>query len=185
MPGPPSVRARGAAVLLSLPVRVKVLTAVATACVVALVVGLVALAQLSNLEQRTQEVQAEALVPASQLAAVRRAFLQTRIDALADELLPKASAEDVEHQAYLADVDAMYAAVDVYAQGSTLTADQQADVQALSTAWEQYETLVGGQLLTLAHSGDMAAYLQLRTAEVKPVSTALNDALTRLEAAAS
>jgi methyl-accepting chemotaxis protein len=77
-----------------------------SACHAPLVVGLVSLAQLSNLGQRTQEVQAGALVPSSQLATVRRAFLQTRVDALADELLPKSCAEDVEHQAYVKDVDA-------------------------------------------------------------------------------
>jgi len=167
--------------LLSLPIRAKILATVSLACVVALVVGLVSLAQLSALEQRTQEVQAEALVPASQLAAVRRAFLQTRIDALADETLPKASAEDVEHQTYLKDVEAMYAAVDAYSKGSTLTQAQQADLDALTAAWKQYETLVGGDLLATARSGDMAAYMAMRTATVKPVSAALNDALTRLE----
>jgi methyl-accepting chemotaxis protein len=183
MPRPPLPAARLVGRLFSLPIRVKILAAVSLACVVALVVGLVSLARLSDLEQRTQEVNVEALAPASQLAAVRRAFLQTRIDALADEVLPKATAEDVEHQTYLKDVDAMYAAVDAYAQGSALTAAQKADVDALTTAWKQYETLVGGQLLTLAHSGNMAAFLQLRTTQVKPISTALNDALTRLEEA--
>ena len=44
-------------------------------------------------------------MPSNQIAEVRRAFLQTRIDALADELLPKAGAEDTAHEAYLADVD--------------------------------------------------------------------------------
>src|SRR4051812_49956762 len=76
--------------LLSLPLRVKVLTAVSVACVVALVVGIVSLAQLGQLERRSAEVHTQALIPSSQLAEVRRAFLQTRIDALADELLPKA-----------------------------------------------------------------------------------------------
>jgi len=91
--------------LLALPLRVKVLTAVAVACVVALTVGLLALRQLAGVAERAEEVHAEALVPSMQLAEVRRAFLQTRVDALADELLPKGP-QDVEHQAYLADVTA-------------------------------------------------------------------------------
>jgi methyl-accepting chemotaxis protein len=167
--------------LRSLPVRVKVVSAVALACVVALVVGVVSLVQLGELEQRSQEVNAEALVPASQLAAVRRAFLQTRIDALADEVLPKAGADDVEHQTYLADVDAVYAAIQTYSENTSLTAAQQADVAALSQAWQQYEAIVGGDLLTLAHSGRMADFMAMRTSQVKPVSATLNDALSRLE----
>src|SRR3954452_16503283 len=145
--------------LRSVPVRVKVVSAVALACVVALVVGVVSLVQLGELEQRSQEVNAEALVPASQLAAVRQAFLQTRIDALADEVLPKASAEDLEHQAYLADVQAVYDAVQVYAQGSSLSAAQQQDVATLTQAWQQYETIVGGDYLTLARTGRMVEYM--------------------------
>ncbi|MCU1604900.1 MAG: chemotaxis sensory transducer [Modestobacter sp.] len=176
-----SLISRAGSRLLSLPVRLKVLTAVSVACVVALVVGMVALAQLSNLQQRTEEVQVEALVPASQLAAVRRAFLQTRVDALADELLPKTGAEDVEHQAFLKDVETVYAAIETYRTNGSLTAAQQADVDALSAAWKQYETIVGGDLLALARSGDMTAYLAMRTGQIKPVSTALNEALTRLE----
>jgi methyl-accepting chemotaxis protein len=179
----PRATARPGQWLLSLPIRAKILACIAVACVVALLLGLVSLAQLSNLEQRTQEVNAEALVPAGQLAAVRRAFLQTRIDALADEVLPKASAEDAEHKAYLADVAAMAAAVDTYSKGSTLTPAQRADVAALTAAWKQYDTIVGGELLRLAHSGNMAAFLQLRTSQVKPASVAVNDALTRLEQA--
>ena len=93
--------------LLSLPLRIKVLTSVAVACVVALVIGIVSLVQLGELEQRSHDVNTQALVPTGQLAEIRRGFLQTRIDALADEMLPKASAEDAEHKAYLADVDAV------------------------------------------------------------------------------
>jgi methyl-accepting chemotaxis protein len=181
----PSVPARGLAVLLSLPVRVKVLTAVAIACVVALVVGLVALAQLSNLEQHTQEVQAEALVPSSQLAAVRRAFLQTRVDALADEMLPKSSAEDVEHQTYLKDVETTYAAIETYRTGSSLAAEQERRIAELTAAWKKYETIVGGEYLQLARAGQMAQFMDVRTNQVKPASTAFNDTLTQLEEAAA
>ncbi|SNR76335.1 Four helix bundle sensory module for signal transduction [Blastococcus mobilis] len=66
---------------------------------VALVIGIVGLVQLADLDRRSQEVNTEALVPARQLAEVRRAFLQTRVDALADEMLPKTGPEDVAHQA--------------------------------------------------------------------------------------
>ncbi len=63
----------------------------------ALPIGLVALRELAGLEQRSAEIHSEALVPSMQLAEIRRAYLQTRVDALADELLPKGP-QDVEHQ---------------------------------------------------------------------------------------
>jgi methyl-accepting chemotaxis protein len=167
--------------LLALPLRVKVLTSVAVACVVALTVGLLALGQLADLERRSEEVATEALVPSMQLAEIRRAYLQTRVDALADELVPKGP-EDVEHQAYLADVEAMDAAIAAYAEGNTLTDAQRQDVDVLVESWNGYEEIVGGELLVLAHTpGRLQDFMQLRATAVKPLAVALNEALTRLE----
>ena len=90
---------------LSLSLRLKVLSAVALACAVALLIGVLSLTRLAALEQRSRDIDRQALVPSMQLAEIRRAFLQTRVDALADELLPKTGAQDTTHQAYLADVD--------------------------------------------------------------------------------
>jgi methyl-accepting chemotaxis protein len=165
--------------LLSLPLRVKVLTAVAVACVVALVVGIVSLVQLGVLQQRSQDIKTNGLVPSNQIAEVRRAFLQTRIDALADELIPKTGGEDAAHTAYLADIDAMDAAVKAYS-GSGLSPAQQKDVQQLSNAWQQYEAVVSGPYLQAALAGDMQTFMTMRSQTVSPVSKQLNEALDRL-----
>src|SRR3954468_14239116 len=165
--------------LLSLPLRVKVLTAVGLACVVALLVGIVGLVQLGELQQRSREIQSDALVPSTQIAEVRRAFLQTRIDALADELLPKTGGEDTAHKAYLADIEAMDHAVKEYA-GIGLTAAQHEDVQQLSDAWKQYKTLVSGPYLAAARAGDMATFMKMRAETVSPASKSLGEALDRL-----
>jgi methyl-accepting chemotaxis protein len=173
--------------LLSLPLRVKFLTAVGLACVVALGIGVLGLVQLGELQQRSEDIKTDALVPSNQIAEVRRAFLQTRIDALADELLPKNGPTDAAHEAYLADIDAMTAAVEAYAT-SGLTAAQEEDVASLSDAWAEYEELVSGPLLQAAHSGRMGEYMDMRTNIVGPVSKTLNEALDRLlasEAAAA
>ena len=85
--------------LLSLPLRVKVLTAVGIACLVALLIGVLGLVQLGNLQQRSEDIKTNALVPSNQIAEVRRAFLQTRIDALADELVPSKDAQATAHEA--------------------------------------------------------------------------------------
>src|SRR3954466_6912269 len=165
--------------LLSLPLRVKVLTAVGLACVVALLVGIVALVQLGELQQRSRQIQSDALVPSTQIAEVRRAFMQTRIDALADELLPKTGGEDTAHKAYLADIEAMDAAVEEYA-GIGLTAAQHENVQQLSDAWKQYKTLVSGPYLAAARAGDMATFMKMRAETVSPASKSLGEALDRL-----
>jgi methyl-accepting chemotaxis protein len=165
--------------LLSLPLRVKILTSVAVACVVALLIGVLGLVQLGALEQRSSDIKTDALVPSTQIAEVRRAFLQTRIDSLADELLPKSGADDPAHKAFLADVNAMDAAIGAYAT-SGLTATQQEDVTALADAWHQYVTLVGGPYREAALSGDMVTFMKMRAETVSPVSKSLNEALDRL-----
>jgi methyl-accepting chemotaxis protein len=170
--------------LLALPLRVKVLTAVAVACVVALVIGIVSLVQLSNLQQRTADVQVQGLVPTTQMAAIRRAFLQTRIDALADELIPGTSDNGPEHKAFLADVDTMNATVATFANGSYVTAAQAADVAALRTAWDSYQA-GRAHALGFIRTGQVAQYMATRNAESKPAAAALNAALSKLEVSAA
>ena len=169
--------------LRSLGLRAKILTAVAVGCSVALLIGVLGLAMLADLEQRSSEVHTQALVPTGQLAEIRRAFLQTRIDALADEVIP--SPDGAEHTAYLADVEAVDAAIAAYADGGSVTPAQQADVEKLASAWNAYSEIVGGELLQLARAGRMDAFMALRTDQVKPQAVALNEALTALEESAA
>jgi len=165
--------------LLALPLRAKVLTSVAVACLVALLIGILGLVQLGALQQRSQSINTDGLVPSNQIAEVRRAFLQTRIDALADELLPKSGGTDTAHEAYLADIDAMNTAVKAYST-SGLTAAQEKNVAKLTDSWQQYEKLVSGDLLQAAHSGRMDLFMTMRTGTVAPVSKSLNEALDAL-----
>ena len=170
--------------VLALPLRVKVLTAVAVACIVALVVGILSLTQLSNLQQRTADVQAQGLVPTSQMAAIRRAFLQTRIDAVADELIPGSNDEGPEHKAFLADVDTMNAAVATFANGRQVTPAQAAGVAKLRDAWAGYQT-ARAHSLAYIRVGSAAGYMKIRNSESKPAAKALNTALSDLEASAA
>jgi methyl-accepting chemotaxis protein len=165
--------------LLSLSLRVKVLTAVGLACCVALLIGVLGLVQLGALEQRTRDMHDDALVPSNQIAEVRRVFLQTRVDSLADELIPKTGTTDTAHEAYLADVEAMYAAIDAYA-GTGLTAAQEEDVATLSAAWQKYETVVGGPYLKAAREGRINDYMTMGDDTVRPLSATLGEALDRL-----
>ena len=147
--------------LLSVPIRIKVLTAVALACVVAAVVGVVGLVQLSHLQQRAADVQAQGLVPTGQMAAIRRAFLQTRIDAVADELIPGASDAGPEHKAFQTDVDTMDAAITAFEKGSRLTAAQTADVAAVKDSWTKYQASRAASLVLIRH-GDAAGYIAVK-----------------------
>ena len=166
----------------SLPLRVKVLSAVVLSCAVALLIGVLGLTRLAALEQRSQDIEHQALVPSMQLAGIRQAFLQTRVDALADELLPKTGAQDTAHQAYLADVDAVNAAVRTYSTGG-LTGVQEKDLAVLTEAWQDYERLVSGPYLQAAREGRMADFMAMRSGTIGPTAKTVGDALDRLAAA--
>jgi methyl-accepting chemotaxis protein len=165
-----------------MPLRAKLLATVAVTGAVALTVGLVGLSELGTLAQRSRDVNAHALVPVSELAEIRRDFLQTRLDALADETVP--SAGGAEHTAYLADVDHVDAAVATFSADPAISAADRTNLGTLTTAWKSYTDVVGGQLIDLAHSGRMVEFAALRNGTVKPLSTRLNDALTALETSA-
>jgi len=166
--------------LRSLSLRTKLLATVAVACAVALTVGMVGLTQLAALAQRSRDVNTQALLTVSELAEVRRDFLQTRLDGLADERLPSASG--TEHTAYRTDVDAVNAALAASGADPALTATDRHTVDTITGAWQSYATVVGGQLLNLARAGRVADYTALRNGTVKPVSKTLNDSLTALQA---
>src|ERR1019366_2301938 len=119
----------------------------------------------------------EGLRPVQQLALVRQAVLQTRIDALADEML----GDGVEHQAYQGDLVAVDAAMAAYTSSNDTTGAKGVQVKNFTTAWASYHLVVSGQLLTLARAKDWVAYTQLRDSQVKPAADAFNKALTALE----
>lgn len=166
----------------SLPLRTKLLATVAVAGTVGLTVGLVGVDQLGTLAQRSHEINAHALVPVSELAEIRRNFLQTRLDGLADEVVP--SQGGAEHTAYLADVDKVNAAVATFAADPALSAEDRTNLDTMTTAWKTYSDVVGHSLLDLARAGRMADFTALRNGTVKPVSITLNNALTALEKSA-
>jgi methyl-accepting chemotaxis protein len=152
---------------------------VGVACVVALVIGVVGLAQLGALQQRSQDINTRALAPTDEMAQIRRTFLQTRIDSLADELI--ADPSGAEHTAFLGDVDKVNAAFADLRDDTALTGAERRPLDQADRAWRSYAEVVGGRLLQLARAGDMQAFMTLRTQQVKPVSATLNAALDALE----
>src|SRR5664280_2207482 len=81
------------------PVAVKVLSAVTVACLGMLVIAFTATFHLGQLRDSARAMNVQAVVPLNRMDEVRRAYLQTRVDALADELLAT-RASDVEPVSY-------------------------------------------------------------------------------------
>ncbi len=161
--------------LANLPVWVKIASGVVAACVGMTVIAGVAIMHMAELRDGQQTIEKSAVEPLVRFDEVRRAYLQTRIDALADEWL--AASNGTEHTAYLADVDAMNKAVDGLLKVVT-TDTQRNAVNELKDAWTQYEKVVSSdRFLQLARGGNKAAYVALRDAEVKPHAVRIQEAL--------
>jgi methyl-accepting chemotaxis protein len=183
-PGSPApAHRRVPAVLGDRSIRTKILAAVLLGVLSAVFVGGMAVQSLGSLNAGTQKVRTDAMVPREQLAELRRAFLQTRLDALADEMIASSDA-DAEHQAYLKDLQDVEAATKAYAAGN-LGGEERAALEKFSTDWAEYQRVVGGQLLQLARAGKKAEYTKLRNDVVKPLTKDAYGALTTVDGLAS
>jgi methyl-accepting chemotaxis protein len=162
-------------------VAVKVLAAVTAACLGILVITFTATVHLGTLRDSARGMNTRAVAPMKALDEVRRAYLQTRIDALADELLAT-SDSSVEHRAFLTDARAMDAALPAFAS-QPLSAVQQSSVRQLSTTWTAYRGIVAGRLLELARAGNRSEYLTVRTRDVKPLAAIMQKDLDAIATA--
>ena len=179
----PSRAPRGPSLLADRSIRTKILAAVLLGVLSSGVVGAFAFSSMGALDRGTQQVRQNAMVPREQLADLRRAVLQTRIDALADELLAHSDA-DAEHQAYLKDLQEVDAALSAY-RGGDLSAPERSATDKFASAWAEYTRVVGGDLLGRARAGQRAQYLQLRNDVVKPLTKQAYGALTTVDGLAS
>jgi methyl-accepting chemotaxis protein len=148
------------------------------ACAGMATIGVASVDHLTQLRDSARAMNVRAVAPMKALDEVRRAYLQTRIDALADEWVG-AGDQGVEHKAFQADLGAMDDAMAALGR-QNLTGPQRADLARLSDAWTSYRGVVSGQLLALARKGDKAGYISLRDHDVKPAATMVKISLDNL-----
>jgi methyl-accepting chemotaxis protein len=91
------------------PVAVSIGSGVLVSVVAIAIVAVVAVSRLAELDAGQHRLNRDAVAPATALDEVRRAFLQTRVDAFADEWV--AETNGVEHEAFLKDGTTMDEAV--------------------------------------------------------------------------
>jgi len=156
--------------------RTKVLAVSMIGIVLAGTVGQLAIVEMGKIADEAAGIETEGLKPIGNANAVREAFLQTRIDALADELQ---ATDGPAHDAYLADIDAVDAALATFEKD--LDPEDMQMMADFRTAWDTYTELVGGEVLTLARERKFEQLDALRQKEVTPLAVSLNQTLTDLE----
>ncbi|WP_121254650.1 methyl-accepting chemotaxis protein [Nocardioides ferulae] len=161
-----------------LRLRSKVLLVAALGLLLAGGIGGVSVMQMGKLADEAAAIEREGLEPIAHIGLVRQAFLQTRVDALADEM---ATEEGPAHEAYLADVEAMEAALATLEREVDLDETDQAKLAEFRADWAAYTELAGGPVLDLARDRRWTALAELREAEVAPLATSLHETLDWLE----
>lgn len=155
----------------------KILAVAALGVVLAAGIGQLAMAELASVEDSAQRINTHGVTPTSEMAEIRRNFLQARIDSLADQINPS---EGPEHEAFLTDIKNVDAALKTFVADNELGPGERELVDQFQSNWETYQQIVGGRLLDLARADEWDQYFALRDAQVKPAATAIVDALTGL-----
>ncbi|MBI2245555.1 MAG: methyl-accepting chemotaxis protein, partial [Nocardioides sp.] len=158
--------------------RTKVLAVSLIGIVLAGTIGQLAINEMGKIADEAAAIETEGLKPVGYINSVREAFLQTRIDSLADELQ---ATDGPAHDTYLADIDAVDAALVAFEDNVVLDAADKQMMADFRATWGAYTELVGGEVLTLARERKFEQLDALRQKEVTPLAASLNQTLTDLE----
>ena len=155
------------------PVGMKIMSGVLVAGVGILVIMAVAMLDLSHMKAAQTALQQRALAPLTAMSEVRRAYLQTRIDALTDLWID--SRNGAAYEAYASDKKQMTAALKELDR-VTATPHQRDQAAKLASAWTTYlEGVDDPAFKAAARSRDLATYAKIRDDHVAPAATEIKE----------
>ncbi|MDQ1675162.1 MAG: methyl-accepting chemotaxis protein, partial [Actinomycetota bacterium] len=162
------------------PVAVKIASAVLVALLGGILVAGVGISRTQTLRGDAEAIRDQGLESMSGVANLRRGFLQTRLDSLADETLAT-SDDSPEHTSYLASVAEVNGIIaglraGLHSQG------QLAHLDEFDQHWNEFTGVVGTRYLALARQKRMTEFLEMRDTTIKPISKAAGASLDALVA---
>ncbi|HEV7754378.1 MAG TPA: methyl-accepting chemotaxis protein [Mycobacteriales bacterium] len=162
------------------PVAVKIASAVLVALLGGILVAGVGISRTQTLRGDAEAIRDQGLESVSGVANLRRGFLQTRLDSLADETLAT-SDDSPEHTSYLASVAEVNGIIaglraGLHGQG------QLAHLNEFDQHWNEFTGVVGTRYLALARQKRMTEFLEMRDTTIKPISKAAGASLDALVA---
>lgn len=142
----------------------KVLVVTALGLVLAAGIGQVAVVQLSAMAAKAADQRGRCPADHRHGRPATR-LLSTRIDALADQMQ---RTEGPEHEAFLADIEAVDEAIATYRANNTITHAEERLLTQFEANWQTYQDVVGGPLLDLARAENWDQYYKLRAPRSRP-----------------
>jgi methyl-accepting chemotaxis protein len=162
-----------------LSVNVKVLAAVGTAALVALIVGvlgLLALDAASNSAQRIYRSNVTSIRAVGQLHIV---VLQARVDTANQALSVDAASTAKYADAFTADLQSFTTAMAAYRASGP--ASDAALVERLQTDWDAYADIAANKLIAAGRRSALAEWAKIRDTEALPILNKLFDGLTTMD----
>ena len=150
-----------------LSVRVKILTAVAVAALVALIVGVTGLRALSKASESAQVIYRNNLVSSAAMAKIGKAVTQVRVD-LANQVLSSDAASTTKFaQGVEADLATFDAAMTAY--GRSGPSGDRATIAHLQATWTAYTKVLREQMLPAGARHDTAGWAKIRDGQTLPL----------------
>jgi methyl-accepting chemotaxis protein len=166
--------------LADLSVRVKILTAIGVAALVALVVGLVTLVALNKAADAAQSIYDNNVMNVDQIGQVRAAITQTRLDVATSAIAPDDATSTKYDKAHDDDVKAVDDAIFDYRDGTY--AGDPAVLGTLEQLWQEYQQIVDERQSDAAANNDYDTWTTVNEQEIGPVVTKMMAAVDTLAA---
>jgi methyl-accepting chemotaxis protein len=174
-------KTRGRRSLADLSVNVKILTAVAVAGLIALLIGVLGLSALSQASESAQRIYHNNLASVKAIGALDRTVVQARLDT-AFQLISQDTAGTKKYtDAFTADLEAFDTALAAY-KASNPSGDP-ALIADLETQWQAYTNVVKTQQIPAGVRNDITAWENTRNAEVLPLVGQMNKDIAALATA--
>ena len=174
---------RGRNFFADLSVKVKIMSAVGVAGLVAVAIGTLGLHALSKASGSAQKIYSANVASIDAIGDLRAAVLQTRIDVL-NHAVSRTGANKAKYlQGLTADQQAAGAAFEAYRAGHP--AVDSAAIDELQVDYRDYVTIVRDKLVPASERNDITAWERIRDTESGPLFTEMAQDITKMNAVES
>ncbi|GIM90086.1 chemotaxis protein [Paractinoplanes toevensis] len=157
----------------------KVLAAVGTAALVALIVGIVGLLALRDASNAAQLISSSNVASIKAVGQLKAVVLKARVDTANQALSLDATNTKKFTDAYNADLQAFTTAMAAYRASNP--ASDAALIDQLQTDWDAYTDIATNKLIPAGNRSDLAGWTAIRDATVLPIMTRLFDQLATMD----
>jgi methyl-accepting chemotaxis protein len=162
-----------------LSVKVKIIAAVVTAALVALIIGLLGLTALADASDSAQRIYTSNVTSIKAVGQVKAVVLQARVDTANQALSVDAASTKKFTDAYFADLQAFTTAMAAYRASNP--ASDAALIDQLQADWDAYADIATNKLIPAGNRSALVEWAEIRGTEALPILTKLFDGLTTME----